>query len=186
MSTRKWPFPGDSNVARARKVALAYRSLAQQLADEINDLHTRIGKIDPRVLDWVESPPEDPDLARSLKRIADTPAEERGTPVAELDQRFKEWGEDWHAEVPVDYDEDDLIPQAEAAALVQLTPASLGRLRQRGRITAVRTKHPGDPGSGRFYYRVGDVYDLQRERRTRNSRDPDTTVTVPSSGSSDA
>lgn len=177
MTTRQWPWPGESHVVRARKVALAYRNVARQLTTELLATQTLYKRLDRRLLDSWEP---DQDTVKAL----DVLLANLGDQVHELDERFKQWGEDWHAEVPVAHDDDDLIDAIEAAKILHLAPHSISRIRCRGKIEGVFLRLPGDH-SAKWYFKVSDVYRLQKERRPRDSRKPDATDTVGGDGSGD-
>lgn len=122
-----WPFPGDSPVVKARKVALAYRSVAEELHKAL--------------------------LAHQA---------EAADPVADLDQRFRKWGITWHAEATIVHSDDDWVSAKEAANLVHLSKGAISRLRATGRLKGEwRGYHDG------YYFRVGDVYALSNEVRSR-------------------
>ena len=133
-----WPFPGDSPVARARKMALAYRALAEEFQNML------------------------------AAGVAPT------NTVADLDKRFRDWGERWVGEKPATYDLDDWVPTTEAADLIQISTGALSRARVRGRIK-------GEWRGQRFgyWYQVRDVYALSE---TVRGRDRASTDTVPASG----
>ncbi len=133
----EWPFKGDSPVARARKMALAYRAALEQYNRDL---------------------------------------------VKGMDDRFVRWGERWHTPQPVAYSDDDWIPTDDAAALIQITPGTLSRLRVSGRINGKLRKHV-DGGRG-FAFRVADVYKLSSELRPRGLQPRTSTDKVSDSGSS--
>lgn len=173
---KAWPFPGESPVVRARKMALAYRNVAQQLQADHDRLVELFGRIDPRILDWID----DEETRKLLKNLDKNP-----DLVGELDKRFREWGETWHAEVVVQYTDDDEVDAKEASKLIHVSANTINRARMRGRITGTFKKKTGD-NMGRWYYVVADVYKLSTELRGRGWRRTEATDTVPSSGSSDA
>lgn len=176
MTVRQWPWPGDGTIIRARKTALAYRNVAQELHATLRAVQGLYKRLDPRVKQW--EPDEDAitTLDALLAKIDD--------PVRELDERIKMWGEDWHAEVPVTHHEDDLVGTEEAATILCVTRNTVDRMRNRGRISARLLQFPGDHGK-RWYYLVGDLYKLQNEVRTRSSRKSPKTDKVHSDGSGD-
>lgn len=180
MSKREWPFPGDTVLIRARKSALAYRQLAQDYAAERQELVDVLRLIDPRIAAWVEEQP----FKTMYKNIQDGqyPGPDR---VVELDERLYQWGEDWQVEGrPAVYDDEDQITAKEAGRILGVSANTVNTYRLRGRITGRYEKVA--VGGNRWMYRAGDIYDLSREIRGRNSPGGDTTVTVPSSGESDA
>ncbi len=149
MSSGQWPFPGDSPIARARKVGLAYRTLAQDLTKQLHDAGITVE-----------------------------------TAVADLDERFTDWGEKWHCEQVKSLGPDDLVDRNEAAALIGVAGGTLGRLRIRGRIKGQWVKGVfGKPGH--YLYKVSDVYQLSTELRGRSWRAADATDTVTPDGESD-
>lgn len=131
----QWPFPGDSPVVKARKMALAYRAALQEM---------------------------DPAL------------------VKEMDQRFADWGQRWHATEHVAYGPEDWVPTDIAASMVDLSTGTLSILRTRGRIKG-RLRQKGERG---FEYKVKDVLALSTEIRRRNWRNGNSTDKVPANGSS--
>lgn len=86
--------------------------------------------------------------------------------VAELDERFRSWGERWHTDEPVTYRPDEWIPTAEAAQLIQISPGALSSLRVNGRITG-RIRRVRAQGNAGFEYQVSDVLHLSQEIRRR-------------------
>ncbi|MET1007376.1 MAG: hypothetical protein ABWX96_17635 [Propionibacteriaceae bacterium] len=183
---RKWPFPGDSPIVRARKTALAYRQLAIANEKQRHHMVELIRRVDPRIVAWIE----DDDFKRMYKAIHDDRLsfdDELGVSdtVADLDQRIYEWGEDWHAEIEMDYGPEDMVDVHIAAKIVGVARATIGRARLRGRLEGTLSKIPGDPGGGTWLYKVADLHALSTERRTRGSRDDGQTDRVQSSGSSD-
>lgn len=104
----KWPFPGDSPMARSRKMGSAYRAVAME---------------------------QQAIVAALTKRLAEH--EEVGQPVdavSDLDQRFTSWGETWHVGTVIHREPDDMIPAAEAGEILQVSKGTISRLRARGRI----------------------------------------------------
>ncbi len=164
-----WPFPGDSPIARARKVGLAYRALAKEQEQIIAGLTDAIEKVKKGSLD---------------PALLEAPKPPNGT-VADLDQRFVEWGETWHCDVQRTFGPDDMVKAGDAAALIQVSVGTLGRARIRGVIKGVwnKTEH-GYPGH--YTYKVSDVYKLSTELRGRGWRAGDRTDTVTVDGGSDS
>jgi hypothetical protein len=130
----KWPFPGDSTVVRARKIAWAYRALAEEMLKG--------------------HPDADPNA------------------VADLDARFRSWGERWPAPV-VSYDPDELVDPDEAADITGLAAGTISALRRRGRIKGHLR------GGKQYLYLVRDLHRLSSEVRSRKDR---RTVTVSVNG----
>lgn len=152
--TRGWPFPGDAPVVRARKVALAYRAIAQDQAQQLKAYKDILSKLDRRLLLY-----DDRQAAARLHALVE---HTNDTQVEELDQRFADWGQTWHADIPMSYDLDDTVPARIAAELLCIAPGTLGRLRANGRIKGeFRGRADG------FWYRVRDVYALSSEVRGR-------------------
>lgn len=173
-SKRKWPFPGDSPVVRARKTALAYREIARGMRAETEALAEAIRKIDPRIIAWIE----DDDFTKLYKEIQ-AKAYPMDNPIDALDQRIFSWGEEWHAEIEETYNDDDWITAKVAAKILGVAPNTVSRMRNRGRLAGrLEEKQFGDPGGGTFMYRYGDVIALSSEVRTRGSRVEEVTDTV--------
>lgn len=180
MKKRTWPFPGDAQIVRARKVGLAYRHLATEVTAAEHHLLDLIAKIDPRIVEWIED-----DEFKTVHKLAQTGAHrEAKTAVTEMDERFWEWGEDWHANVVRSYDDDEWINIDEAAAILCLKAASVSRARARGRLHGKLVKEYGS--NAKWYFLAGDVYRLQNETRSRSSQPDATTDSIADSGSSDA
>lgn len=177
MPPRKWPYPGDSPIARTRKMALAYRAVAEQQRDALLKAAHILGKVDRRLTAF-----DDPavlgeiDGLRTL--IANTVAG-----VGDLDQRFSDWGEEWHAEIPLHHEEDDWITARQAAPLLDIAPNTVGRLRVEGRIKGIWDDSIGPRGGWR--YRVADVWELSTKLRGRKWRGTNTTDSISDNGSSD-
>ncbi len=179
IKSKQWPFEGDSFVVRSRKVALAYRQTALDYETALNELLEIVANVDERVVGWIND-----ERFEMLYKMA---KEGTGRPilVAQHDERFYQWGETWHASFVPHYDEDEWINTRETADLLCLHTKTVTELIQRGRLEGKQLKLPGDHHK-RWYVRAGQVFALQRERRTRNSPNRDSTDTMPSSGSSDA
>lgn len=176
---RAWPFRGDSPVVRARKAALAYRQTALDLDAERRRLADLIARIEPRVVEWIcAATPQFEEPYRAVTGDAYLKAE----PVADLDRRLYEWGEEWHAEIRREaYDDDEMITGEEAAQLLGVAGNTVNRHRTRGRLAGEWIKQDGD-ATGRFYYRAGDVYRLSSDARSRKG---ESTVIVPDKGTGD-
>jgi len=168
---RLWPFPGDSPVARARKVALAYRHVAQQQHQAANILAQAMRKADTRLLAY-DSPTTLEEIKAALKVF------DASDPVAELDKRFTDWGETFHTEAPVHYDMDDYVKAEEAAALIHLSRKSMSALRVRGRIKGHWTPDIGT--SGGYLYLVRDVYALSTTLKSRSKAGAEKGPQIPS------
>lgn len=173
---RTWPFPGESPVVRARKMVLAYRHLAQQeragallLADLLRRADTRLLAFDnPATLDAIKT---------ALKTLGD------GDPVAELDRRFTDWGESFHAEQPEHYEMDDYVKASVACTLIHVAPKTINTMRINGRIKGHWAPDLGS--SGGYLYRVGDLYDAAAKLPSRGWRRKRSTDTLNDSGRSD-
>lgn len=169
---KKWPFPEDSNVARARKMALAYRNVAQEQAALIDQYRTAtqiivdaVNQADRRLLAY-DSPKTLAALAEALKNaqaaLDNTGA---GNPVNDLDRRFTSWGEAWHCEQPTEYEDDDYVPTAVGAKLIGISAKTLTDMRNTGRIDAQFNEQTGIHGG--YWYQVADLYTLARTMRGR-------------------
>lgn len=175
-----WPFPGDSPIARSRKVALAYRQLAKEQHDRAVDLIEALSLVTAD--QWAELVGHDnaDDLFKALHQ-------EYGDPVSELDRRFLDWGETWHCEVEAgDFGPDDYIDSEQAAKLIQISARGIQKLRARGRIDGVFV--PDSPGArrGQWRFKVSDVYKLSEEHRPRGWNLHKGTDTLRDSGRGDA
>lgn len=163
---RQWPFAGDSPVARARKMALAYRSVAAEQSAAVAQLRDLLTEIHPKLLKWADN-----ELAGRIHKAL---AGIHDTPVAVLDDRFYSWGEEWHTPLPETYELDDWVPAKVAGKLIGISGGSLSRLRRTGRIEATFIGGKGTGDRGRFLYQVRDVYALSSELRGREGRATDT------------
>ncbi len=163
-----WPFPGDSPIARARKMCLAYRALAESAFAEKRDAQSLLAKIpDPAIRH------SNPSLADEInKHLMGALGSDQ---VADLDKRFADWGERWHTP-QVAYEEDDLVTCEEGAKLIQMSAQRLARLRLTGKVDAISVGGGEGNGRQRFLFRVGDLYRLSSEVRTRQAR---STVKLP-------
>lgn len=112
MTKGRWPFPGDSPIAAARKAALAYRALAFDLAEALEKAKAGVwdGGLDPLVA------------------------------VSEMDKRMRDWGQQWVDPSPTSYEPDDMVTAQEAGALIGLHSGTVSSLRLRGRIPGVWDK----------------------------------------------
>lgn len=113
-----WPWPADTQLDRARRIAQSYRDALAQAAPE----H-----------------------------------------CARLDDKARQFGQDWVAPDLVTVDVDELLPAAEVAKLVGVQRQTIYQWAHRKCIPAHR-----DPHSGQARYRVGDVFDhIAATRRRR-------------------
>jgi hypothetical protein len=86
--------------------------------------------------------------------------------VADLDQRFRQWGERWPAPVR-HYEMDEWVTAKEAADIAGIAPGTIGSLRVRGRIDARLVD------GKTFLYRVRDVHELAGKVRGRRGNATD-------------
>lgn len=128
----EWPFPGDTAIVRARKVAWAYRAVAEKLQARVNEL--------------------DPNNA--------------GDEVADLDTRFRQWGERWPAPVR-NYDPDEWISADEAGRIAGVSGGYISSLRVAGRIEGKMVDRKS------FRYQVRDVHRLAEVIRRRRESSTD-------------
>ena len=178
---KRWPFPGEAPVTRARKVALAYRNLARELYEALRALNEgaqrqqraaaalreALEKADARLLSY-DSPATLEAIKTALKeldggeKIKDLPPED---PILDLDNRFNSWGESFHAEQPDHYEMDDWVKASVAARLIHISDKTVNTLRVEGRIKGIWDKDVGS--SGGYLYKVEDVYALSLTLRSR-------------------
>jgi hypothetical protein len=187
MKMRRWPFPGEQPVHRARKVALAYRHTALEYADVAEHLRTIIEAVenaDRRLLAY-DSPKTLAalDIAMKAAREYLDNIHKAETPQA-LDERFTSWGETFHCEQPEHYEDDDLVKGAQAAKLIHVSPKTMSTERIRGRIKGIWD--PEMATAGGYWYRVGDVYALSSELRGRAWRRKGSTDTLNDSRTGDS
>lgn len=195
-----WPFPGDSPVARARKMCGAYRQVAQQqhqAACELRDaylnqhkaaaaLREALDKADTRLLSY-DSPATLELIKKALKELdaEQIPAAFDPTdPVAELDERFSSWGESFHAEQVDHYEMDDWVKASVAASLIHVSHKTINTLRIQGRIKGQWHQTLGP--SGGYLYLVADVYKLSETLRSRTWQKKPTVDTLNDSGRGDS
>lgn len=176
MPEKLWPWPGDSPVVRARKIALHYRQLAEDQQKRANDLHHLLtAAVNLQSLRLV-----DPDMAEALEIILAT-----GGPltdaIAVSDRKFLEWGEEWHTPLEAQYDDDEWVPTRVAARLVHLAEGTITRMRLRGRIQGKWRKDPGS--SNTWVFKVSDLYKLQSELRARQWKPGPKTDSIPTKDS---
>lgn len=174
---RLWPFPGEAPVTRARKIALAYRTVAQQQRDALTKLRGALDQADKRLLAY-DSPATLVAIKQALADIGDTDQ------VAELDKRFSDWGETFHCEQPGHYELDDYVPAKIAAQLAHVAPKTIHNLRISGRIKGTWTPHLST--SGGYLYKVRDIYELSSKLRGRGWRAKESADTLNPNGRSDA
>jgi len=191
VNIRQWPFPKDRAIHRARKMALAYRNIAEELNDILNTLATATTTItgaleqaDKRLLAY-DSPKTLTELHTALKNaqaalelIGDT------NRVHDLDQRFTQWGETWHCEQPEHYEPDDYVRTSEAAKLIGISDKTMSSLRVHGKITGIF--HKGSGATGGYWYLVRDVYALAETLPGRNWRTKRPTDTLNDSETGDS
>lgn len=172
-----WPFPKENTTIRARKMALAYRHAAGELAGELAQIRAALAEVDPRILMWIDDQAVRETLSNARKPAA-------GDVVGALDQRFLDWGESWHTDTPVTYDEDEWVAGRVAAKLIHVGPNSIRRYRLEGRLPAEWRKVPGCNANG-WWYRVGDLYKLRETLPGRGWRGKGVKDTVGDNGRSD-
>jgi hypothetical protein len=173
---KKWPFPGDAPVTRARKIALAYRNQAQQQQAAMLQIREVLEALDRRLINF-DNPASIEKLDTALKAVTSA-----GT-VEELDQRFTDWGETWHAEQPDHYEPDDYVKATDAAKIVHVNPKTIATLRINGRLKGHWDPDMGNAGG--YWYQVRDLHDLSSKLRGRNWRNKQSTDTLNDSGRSD-
>lgn len=172
---RKWPFPGDQPLIRARKVALAYRTLLQQREEAEQQIRDVLEKLDRRLISYSD-PASVGLLDKALATLNDCRTEA-------LDQRFTEWGETWHCDQPEHYEETDYVKAATAAKILAVSHKTISTLRINGRLTGHWDPDMGTAGG--YWYLVKDIHDLSRKMRGRNWRGKGSTDTLNDSGRSD-
>lgn len=160
MSARKWPWPGDSPVSRARKVALAYRHLAQEQHQRAVHLREIMKQITRDQWALILDPDEADEAVKSLN-------EEYVDPTEALDRRFKDWGETWHAEEASSFEPDDYVSAQQGAKIIHLHWNTIHHMRARGRIKGVYTRGGPGKGYGGWKYKVADLYALAAQSRDR-------------------
>jgi len=187
MKMRRWPFPGDQPVHRARKVALAYRHTAAEyegVATHLRTIVEAVEEADRRLLAY-NSAKTLAALDTAMKAAREYLDHTRkAETVHNLDERFTTWGETWHCDQPGHYEDDDLVKAGVAAKLIHIAPKTLSTQRIRGRI-----KGHWDPQmatAGGYWYRVGDVYELSSKLRSRSWRRKGSTDTLNDSETGDS
>jgi hypothetical protein len=172
---RKWPFPGDIPLIRARKVALAYRNLALEHEQAVAVVRDVLEKFDRRLIAF-DNPGSVSELDKALQVI-------EATTVKNLDDRFTEWGETWHAEQPDHYEPHEWVKGSVAAQLLHTSTKQISALRIAGRLKGKWDRDMNTNGG--YWYRVGDLYELSMKKRGRTSRTEGSADTLTDSGSSD-
>lgn len=173
---KKWPFPGDYPIVRARKMALAYRNLAEQQQAAHQRIREALENLDRRLIAY-DNPASLAIIDQALKEFA-------ATSVKDLDDRFTSWGEEWHADQPVTYEPDDMVKAKTAAQIMQVAPKTVSNLRITGRLKGVWDPDMGN--SGGYWYKVSDVWEMSTRLRGRNWRSKPPLDTLNDSGSSDS
>jgi hypothetical protein len=139
-------------------MALAYRQMCLDQLEELKLLVDVIGRIDERVAGWID----DPEFQRIYTNIKD--GKVGGETVHDMDRRFYEWGEDWHAGFEPHYEDDEWVDSVAAGAILSLGSKHVITMVNQGQITAAQLmKLPGDHVK-RWYFRVGDMRALAAER----------------------
>lgn len=175
MSIKRWPFPGDSPIARARKVGLAYRAALQQRQQANEQITALLKGIDRRLVNF-DNPEAGTLIDKALAALA-------GDDVSDLDKRFSDWGETWHCEQPENWGPDDWVKGVDAAKILHVSSKTVQTMRMRGRIKGIWEPGPGNTGA--FWYKVSDVYQLVDHLRGKNWRGKGSTDTLNNSGRSD-
>lgn len=157
---KNWPFPGDAPVSRARKMALAYRALAQQQQEAREQILRVLEQLDRRLIAF-DNPGAVAIIDKAMGELA-------GDGVKELDERFTQWGETFHAEQPDHYEPDDYVKAKVAAQLINCAPKTISNLRIHGRLPGVWDPNIGS--SGGYWYKVSDVYETSSKMRSRSWR----------------
>lgn len=155
---KQWPFEGDAPMIRARKVAGAYRATAVAYSEALTAIGEALRLIDMRLINF-----DQPGAANMITKAMAEAAEVQS--VAQLDQRFTEWGETWHCPRPTTYDENDFVDSIVAAEILQIAPGTVHKFRTNRRIKAVWNPQIGPRGG--WMFRVGDLYEFSRTRRRR-------------------
>lgn len=158
MTIKKWPYEGDAPVARARKVALAYRNSTIICEQVLKDLKEALTLIDLRLIEY-DNPAAVDMITKGLKAIA------AAQTVDELDRRFTDWGETWHCPRPTTYDNDDYVDAKTAGELLQLAAGTINKFRVHHKLAGIWNPRLGHHGA--WMYRVGDLYELSVKRRPR-------------------
>jgi len=157
-------------------MALAYRATAEQQHQLLTACLAALETVDKRLIAFTD-PATAAGIDTLIKKIHDAE-----TPHA-LDRRFSDWGEAWHADIPVTYEEDDHISARQAAPLLGISHETLGKLRVDGRIKGQWDPDLGTRGG--YRYRVGDIWELATKLRGRNWRTKDRIDSINDSGRSD-
>jgi len=188
---KRWPFPQDPPVTRARKMALAYRNIAEEMVALLDQYQaaTRtivdaVNQSDRRLLAY-DSPKTLTALAAALKSAqAALDATTAGNPVEDLDSRFTSWGETWHCEQPTEYDDDEYVRTIDGARLIGISPKTLTDMRNKGRVDAVFERRSSPTGS--YWFKVADLYALAATMRGRAWRTSRPTDTLDTNGTGDS
>lgn len=155
---KQWPFDGDAPVTRARKVSGAYRATAVAYEESLTAIGDALQLIDLRLINF-DQPGAADIITKAIAAAGETQS------VAQLDQRFTDWGEAWHCPRPTTYSEDDLVDAIVAAEILQIASGTVHKFRTNRRIKAVWNPQIGPRGG--WMFRVGDLYEFSRTRRRR-------------------
>lgn len=187
----KWPFPDDKPVSRSRRMALAYRTTAQEAEQLLTPLREAaqiiadaVEQADKRLLAY-DSPKTLHELQTALKQVR--AVLDAGAPtqtVAQLDQRFTSWGEFWHCEQPDEYGPEDYVRAADGAKLIGISHKTLNTMRNRGQIPSIFNVTTG--GTGGYWYKVADLYAAKDAMPSRGWRRKSTADTLDANGTGDS
>lgn len=172
-----WPFPRDGVLVRSRKMALAFREEAKKQRQVTLMLRDILLQADRRLIAY-----SDPAMLPTISAAIDAVASK--DPVTELDERFVSWGEEWHADLPDNYDMDDWVKTSVAARLVQIASKTLNQMRIDGKVTG--KWDPSINTKGGYLYRVGDVFAARAAMPGRGWRVRDSIDTLNNSGTGDS
>ncbi len=178
MTARRWPFPGDAPIVRARRVGLAYRAKARELEDKLAEYRELLARVNPSLVKFADN-----QLANEIQKMLALGPDEND--VESMDRRFLDWGETWHTPIEISYAPEDEVRSKVAAQLIQVSENTIGKARIHGRLPG-RWIKPVDGYPGHFLYKVADVYALSGQLRGRHWRSSDGKDKVSDNGRSDA
>lgn len=151
---RRWPFPEDYPIHKARKMCLAYREEARRQHELVVALRSVLEKADRRLVAY-----SDPGILAAIDEVIRAVPDE--DPVTALDTRFTDWGEKFHCDEPqVEYDLDDYVKSDDAGRLIGISSKTMGTHRIEGHIKGIWDQNLGSAGGG-YWYKVRDVYALK-------------------------
>lgn len=162
-------------------MALAYRAELIKRQEAVKALLLALEQVNRQLISF-DSPAT---LALLDAAVKDLAAGGGDDAVKELDERFTQWGESWHADVPMTFEPDELVKAADAAKILHCSNKTMSTLRIGGRIKGHWDPTLGSTGGWR--YKVADVYELSTKVRGRTGgwREKESGVTLNGSGSSD-